>query len=248
VAEDSRGRVIQEIHPRRLNDGARHPTGFPMFQSNRTAGRQKSKTEQDIDPRGKFQWWRDQGVGADFFNSIQVGVKPNLTALQPANSRRCPRISPIIERGHRGVPGLGALRRMTQQETQTNRHWSPVFGGRKTDSGKVQMISVLRQLNFAWVQPFRFKTDNFRTVGACLNPHLTWGAVVDLSNFFFQPKTQNRQLANRGRMPVPEPPSDVVGRVSMDSPTIRPALLPLLVGPTGPSCGEDIAKPGSSPD
>jgi len=32
----------------------------------------------------------------------------------------------------------------------------------------------------------KFKTDNWQTVGECLslNPQLTWGAVVDLSNFF----------------------------------------------------------------
>jgi len=49
------------------------------------------------------------------------------------------------------------------------------------------MITDLLQLNSAWIQPPKFKTDNWQTVGECLclNPHLTWGAVVDLSNFFF---------------------------------------------------------------
>jgi len=76
---------------------------------------------------------------------------------------------------------------MSPQETQKNRHWSPVSGRRKAESGKIRMITDLRQLNSAWVQPRKFKTDNFQTVGECLclNPHLTWGAVVDLSKFFF---------------------------------------------------------------
>jgi len=49
-------------------------------------------------------------------------------------------------------------------------------------------MTDLRQLSSAWVQPPKFKTDNWPTVGDCLstNPHLTWGAVVDLSNFFFR--------------------------------------------------------------
>jgi len=49
------------------------------------------------------------------------------------------------------------------------------------------MISGLRQLNSAWVELPKFKTDKKQTVGECpsLNTHLTWGAVVDLSNFFF---------------------------------------------------------------
>jgi len=76
---------------------------------------------------------------------------------------------------------------MSQPETQSTRHWSPVFGRRKADSGKIRMITDLRQINSSWVQPPEFKTENWQTVGECLslNPHLTWGAVVDLSNFFF---------------------------------------------------------------
>jgi len=49
------------------------------------------------------------------------------------------------------------------------------------------MITDLRQLNSSWVQPPKFKTDSWQTVGECLslNPHFGWGAVVDPSNFFF---------------------------------------------------------------
>jgi len=76
---------------------------------------------------------------------------------------------------------------MSQPETQSTRHWAPILGRRKSDSGKNRIITDLRQLNSARAQPPKFKTDNWQTVVDCLslNPHLTWGAVVDLSNFFF---------------------------------------------------------------
>jgi len=126
---------------------------------------------------------------------------------------------------------------MSQPDAQSTRHWAPVFGRRKAYSGKFRMITDLRQLNSAWVQPPKFKTDNWHTVGECLslNPHLTWGAVVDLSNFFFHLGLQDQD-------------QDGDGRHSMDSPAFRSTLLPLLVRPTGPSCGEDITQPGSSPN
>jgi len=49
------------------------------------------------------------------------------------------------------------------------------------------MITDWRKLNSAWVQPPKFKTENQQTKreSLSLNLHLTLGAVVDLSNFFF---------------------------------------------------------------
>jgi len=76
---------------------------------------------------------------------------------------------------------------MSHQETQSIRHCSPLFARRQADSGKIRKIADLIQLNPAVVQTPRFKTDKLQIVGECLplNPQMTWGAVVDLSNFFF---------------------------------------------------------------
>jgi len=108
---------------------------------------------------------------------------------RPATSQQqeVPAGTVTAERAIAEYLALGVLRRMSQPETQLTWHWAPVFGRRKVDSGKIRMITHLRQLNSAWAQPPKFKTDNWQTVGECpsLNPHLTWGAVVDLSNFFF---------------------------------------------------------------
>jgi len=54
-----------------------------------------------------------------------------------------------------------------------------------------------------------------------------------------------RTAHQRGEM---DEDQDADGRFQMESPAIWSAMLPLLDGTTGPSCGEDIAPPGSSPD
>jgi len=115
------------------------------------------------------------------------GRKTNPYRPPTSQQQESPACTAIAERGHRRVTALGVLRRMSQPETQSTRHWAPVFGRHKAASGEIRMITDLRQLNSAWVQPPKFKTDNWHPVGECLllNPHLTWGALVDLSNFFF---------------------------------------------------------------
>jgi len=80
-------------------------------------------------------------------------------------------------------------------------------------------------------------------VGECLslNLHLTWGAVVDLSKFFFHLGLRpgaGRWIRIKTGM----------GDFQWKGPAIRSALLHLLDGTTGPSCGEDIAPPENSPD
>lgn len=83
---------------------------------------------------------------------------------------------------------LGVLERMTPQVARATRHWSPVFGQRKADSGKIRMSTDPRELNSTREKPPGFKTDNWQTVEQCLalNPQLQWRAVVDLANFFPQ--------------------------------------------------------------
>jgi len=88
--------------------------------------------------------------GADLLSAIQVGVKPTLTALPPANIRRCPRAPTLLNEATAEYLTLGVLRRMSSQETQTTRLWSPVSGQRKAESGKIRMITDLRHLNSAW--------------------------------------------------------------------------------------------------
>jgi len=116
-----------------------------------------------------------------------VGIKPTLTALPPGTSRKFPRAQPSLNEAIADYLAWGVLRRMSQPDTQSTRRWSPVFSPRKAGIGKNLMITDLRQWNSAWFKPPNFKTSNWQTVGECmsLNPHLTWGAVVDLSNFFF---------------------------------------------------------------
>jgi len=162
-----------------------------MLKSDRTTARNKFKCEQYIPPLPKSQnenimVARSRG-GGRFTKCIQVGVKPTLTALPPTNSKKCPRAPQLLNEAIAEYVAMGILRRMSQPEPQSTRHWSPSFRRCKAYSGKTRMIIVLRQLSSAWVQPPKFKTDNWQTVGECLSldPHLTWGAVVDLLNFFF---------------------------------------------------------------
>jgi len=107
-----------------------------------------------LNPRKKIQWWRDHGAGANLLSAIQLGVKPTLTALPPANSRKCPRAPPLLNEAIAEYLALGVLRRTSLLETQSTRHWSLVFGRRKADSGKIRMMTDLRQLNSAWVHDF----------------------------------------------------------------------------------------------
>jgi len=117
---------------------------FQTFQSNRTAGRNNSNlknTPTYSNTRNQIQWRRDHGAWADLLSAIQVGVKPTLIALPPANSRRCPRAPPLLDEAIAEYLALGVIRRMSPQATQMTRHWSTVFGPRKADSGKIRMIT-----------------------------------------------------------------------------------------------------------
>jgi len=102
---------------------------------------------------------RDHAAGADLLSAIQMRVKPTLTALQPDNSRNCPRAPPLLNEAIAEYLALGVLQRMNQPETQSTKPWAPVFGRRKADSGNIRMITDLRLLNSAWAQPLKFKTD-----------------------------------------------------------------------------------------
>jgi len=151
--------------------------------------------------------------------------------------------TPLHERGHRRVPDLGGAPESEPAGGPINQALGPSIrstqGGQRKDS------------NYHGSAAIKFRLGS--------TPHI-----------------QNRQLANRGGVPVTEPKSDLGscggsiellllprpaykrgekdqdqdgdGRLSMDSPASRSTLLPLLDGPTSPSCGEDVAPPGSSPD
>jgi len=112
--------------------------------------------------------------------------------------------------------------------------------------------------------------------GRAVGPHWQTAGQPPLSAINDIVKNHVSYTANRGRMPVREPASDVGGwggsiehllpprtfpqrgemdsnqngdwRFSWGSPAFRTTLLPLLDGPAGPSSGDDIAPLGSSPD
>jgi len=127
---------------------------LPMFRSNRTAARKTLKTKQNtplfINTRRKIQSWPNPGAGAYLLSAIRVGIRSILTALPTAHSRRCPRAPPSLNGAIAEYLALGVLRMMSQQKAQTTRHWSPVFGRRKADSGKLRVITDLRQQKSAW--------------------------------------------------------------------------------------------------
>jgi len=125
--------------------------------------------------------------GGRFTTCNSIESKPN--PHRPATSQQpgVPAGTAIAERGHRRVPGLGGAPEDEPAGDPSNRHCSLVFGRRRADSLKIRMSTDLRELHSAWVQPPKTKIDNWQTVEECLSlsPHLTWMAVVDLSNFFF---------------------------------------------------------------
>jgi len=158
------------------------PNLFPMRKSNRTFDRNKFKFKQYIPPLLKSQY-RNTMVPRSRGGGRSTKCDPDGRTTNPYR----PRAPPLLNEAIAEYLALSVLRRMNKPETQSTRHWALVFGRRKSDSGKIRMITDLRQLNSAWAQPPKFKTDNRQTVGDCLsfNTHLTWGAMVDLSNSFF---------------------------------------------------------------
>jgi len=122
-----------------------------ILKSSQLAARNKFKAEQHIpsysNHTGNIEWWRYPGAIADVLSEVKVGVKPNLTALPPANSRRYPWAPASLDKTIAEYLALGEVRRKTQQETQENRNWSTVFRRSKEDSGNTRMITDQLQLN-----------------------------------------------------------------------------------------------------
>jgi len=137
---------------------------------------------------------------------------------------------------------LGVLRRVTQQKAQTKQAlvpsiW-PTQGGERKNSNGHRFTTT----HYAWVPPQKLKTDNWQTVGECLSlsPLVTWEQCWTCRT------SSSTSVCNpAGEMNTDQ---DGDGRLSLKCPAIRPPYLPILDGPAGPSCGEDIAPPGSSPD
>jgi len=162
VTEEIRDGFIQDIQQKILIEGfppsVERIGGHQTLETHKTCSPRSNRIEQLLkinlnlnnksssypNARGKTQFWRGHEAGADLFSAFQVGVMPSLTALPPANSPKCRRAPPSLNEGIAEYLALGVLRRMTQHETQTTRHWSEVFGRSKADSERIRMITDLR--------------------------------------------------------------------------------------------------------
>jgi len=160
------------------------------------------------------------------------GRKTNPYRVATSQKQEVPAGTAIAERGQRRVPGLG---------------------------GALENEPAGDPINQALVPSIRSTQGGQRKDP---NDHRSPAIEFRLGS---TPQIQNRQLSNRGGLPVTEPTSDLGssggsielllpsrtaskrgemdqdqdgdGRLSMDSPAFRSTLLPLLDGPTSPSCG-----------
>jgi len=164
VAEESRGGVTPGNHPKSINEGVPpfierimgHQTLEPPQSCSPGANRIElpleinsklnNKSPPYLNPRNNIQWWRDHGAGADLLCAIQVGIKPTLTALPPANSRKCLRAPPLLNDAIAEYLALGVIRRMNQAGDPIDQALGPSIrttqGGQRENSNDRRSASI----------------------------------------------------------------------------------------------------------
>lgn len=158
-------------------------------QSNPTNGQWKG-------PRQHLEAWRQLGADKALLTAIQFGVKSPLNAVpEPKPCRTLTNgetASMMTTIGEYCVDG--AIRQLTEEETQRTKVWTPIFPREKKDSQKIRIITDMRQLNMCQQVP-KHKADTWQTVlDTIKNPDLQWAITLDLKSWFhhlqIHPKTQ----------------------------------------------------------
>jgi len=108
---------------------------------------------------------RSQGGGRSTKCDLD-GRKTNPYRPATSQQQEVPAGTAIAARGYRRVPGLGGAPENELAGDPIHQHWAPVFGRRKEDSGKILMITHLRQLNSAWAQPAYSKSTTGKPSGS----------------------------------------------------------------------------------
>jgi len=115
------------------------------------------------------------------------GRKTNPYRPATSQQQEVPACTAIAERGHRGVPRLGGDPENEPAGDPIYQALGPII--RRTQSGERENSNNHRSapIEFRLGSTPQIQNRQLAHSGECLslNPHLTWGAVVDLSNFFF---------------------------------------------------------------
>ena len=135
-------------------------------------------------PRSRIQSWERLGAEEDLLRAIAVGVPVIITKNPPPlKPKDVPNPSQLLQELNKAVE-QGSASMLDPNLAAETKTWTPTFLVPKKGSSKMRMISDLRGLNS--VAPTRqFHPDGWKDLGPLLeNPKLTWGASVDMQDWF----------------------------------------------------------------
>jgi hypothetical protein len=137
-------------------------------------------------PRHRLPAWEAITKDKVLLKALEKGVKAPLTSIpQPNNmtTRKTP-IQAELTATIGEYLADGVITKLTEQQTQNTRYWIPIFGRQKKDSGKLRLITDMRDLN-ACHNIEHHRPQNWKQVVqlASEKKH-QWGITLDLKGYF----------------------------------------------------------------
>ena len=165
---------------------------------------------QFMGPQKNIHSWEQLGADKVLLEAIRKGIKAPLHQIPgPSKNKKLQCTTPQhLEQLTRTIGEYcqtGAIRKLTSDEQARTKTWVPIFPRLKKDSGKIRIITDLRELNQCHGTP-KHKPDNWKTVlNKINNRKLQWAIKLDLKGYYhhlkLHPNTQRWmriQINNQG--------------------------------------------------
>jgi hypothetical protein len=141
-------------------------------------------------PQERIEHWEEITNDRILLQAIRKGAKAPLSAIPMPNNETCPPC-PVQESLTKTIGEYletRAIRKLSPEEAEKTRYWTPIFGREKRDSKKVRMITDMRDLNSCheiqnhkpqtWVQLQNTLQDK----------SLQWAITLDLQGYYHHMK------------------------------------------------------------
>ena len=135
-------------------------------------------------PQSRLAAWKKLGADRVLLKAISEGVRAPMKARPPPRQRVKEVSDPRVTETIGEYLQSGAVRKLSHAEAMATRQWTPTLTREKKDSGKIRLITDLRDLNRCHTVP-KHRAETWSTVKSLLREEQhQWGLTLDLKNFF----------------------------------------------------------------
>jgi len=135
-------------------------------------------------PKDRLEAWKNLGADKVLLKAISEGVRAPMNARPPPRQRVKEVSDPRVTETIGEYLQSGAIKKLSPATARATRQWTPTLTREKKDTGKIRLITDLRDLNRCHTVP-KHRAETWSTLRALLREEVhQWGITLDLKNFF----------------------------------------------------------------